>query len=558
MKRKIEYKVSGGGRVLPSARQWGGMQYEDNATELVFDISDTEVKKEGILWRIDFNSSAAGYNPSETLTVEGGKVKRLLPYDMTRCGGEIQVTLIGTEVDGEDKELSIAYSVPVTVYLTDVEQHEESAKEMAPRISAAEASAVDAAKRAKQSEEAAAESAEIAEEAKLKTEEARFALEEGATFVFQGGDAKSENEVDLVVDGELSEVSENPVQNKVVSKKLKEMAAAAGKIVAVGTIFPFAGEKAPDTFMICDGSALDVTEYPELFDVIGYSYGGEGDTFNLPDLRGRAIVGQNPADNDFNKIGKTDGEKEHKLTVEEMPSHTHNLYGSYTTTINISGGASYAKNGWIPNLLGETWQTGGAILHTGGEAAHNNMPPYSVCNFIIKVCKGVSTGISGGASVVFPEDSTSGSIGAEIVVDQELSAVSDNPVSNKAVTIPLRAAQNDIKNLQENVRIIESGTSGIWTYRVWSDGTAECWGTQSSCDATPWDSMMSMLSVKLPVAFVGVPSITCSGYQQATAYSYVTMATAENNAANAYMKCTNEPNETYPCWFNFYVIGKRG
>ena len=283
MKRKIEYKVTGGGRVSPSTRQWGGMQYEDRATELVFDISDTEVKKEGILWRIDFNSSAAGYNPSETLTVEGGRVKRLLPYDMTRCGGEIQVTLIGTEVDLEGKEQSIAYSVPVTVYLTEVEQDEDSEGKIAESLSAmensvkkmtetvedigadvsgkydylkdiyTEAEVID--RHIDEIKESGAvyvgsgempewanvqidpegnvldadeltqvrEAAEAVMVAKDKTEEARFALEEGAVFVFQGGDAKSENEVDLVVDGELSENSENAVQNKAVTSKLNEL-----------------------------------------------------------------------------------------------------------------------------------------------------------------------------------------------------------------------------------------------------------------------------------------------------------------------------------------------
>lgn len=283
MKRKIEYKVSDGGRVSPSTRQWGGMQYEDNATEIVFDISDTEVKKEGILWRIDFNSSAAGYNPSETLTVEDGKVKRLLPYDMTRCGGEIQVTLVGTEVGMDGEEQSIAYSVPVTIYLTDVEQDEDSEGKIAESLTAIENSVKTMTERLEDIGEDVSgkydylkdiyteaeiidrhideikesgkvyvgsgempewaniqidpegnvldadeltqvrEAAEAVMVAKAETEEARFALEEGSVFVFQGGDAKSENEVDLVVDGELSEVSENAVQNKAVSLRFKEI-----------------------------------------------------------------------------------------------------------------------------------------------------------------------------------------------------------------------------------------------------------------------------------------------------------------------------------------------
>ncbi|MBO5909443.1 MAG: hypothetical protein J6Q67_06705, partial [Clostridia bacterium] len=69
--------------------------------------------------------------------------------------------------------------------------------------------------------------------------------------------------------------------------------------------------------------------------------------------------------------------------------------------------------------------------------------------------------------VEFPEDSTSGSIGAEIVVDQELSAVSDNPIPNKAVTIPLRAAQNDIKKMSSKIY-----TKAVFGYR---EDTLENW-----------------------------------------------------------------------------------
>ena len=52
--------------------------------------------------------------------------------------------------------------------------------------------------------------------------------------------------------------------------------------VAVGTIYPYAGQTPPETFMFCDGTELDIDEYAELFGVIGYKFGGSGDKFNLP------------------------------------------------------------------------------------------------------------------------------------------------------------------------------------------------------------------------------------------------------------------------------------
>jgi hypothetical protein len=75
-------------------------------------------------------------------------------------------------------------------------------------------------------------------------------------------------------------------------------------------------------------------------------------------------------------IGQTGGEKTHTLSVDEMPSHNHSVYGGFTTTANNRGGASYEANGWIPMLGGNTYQTANALTNKGAGKAHNNMPPY--------------------------------------------------------------------------------------------------------------------------------------------------------------------------------------
>lgn len=158
---------------------------------------------------------------------------------------------------------------------------------------------------------------------------------------------------------------------------------------AVGTIYPYAGTVAPDSFMICDGSALDKNEYPELFAVIGYIFGGSDDTFNIPDLRGRTLVGLKPDDKDFDAVGKFAGEKEHNLTTLEMPAHTHmlwsNIAGMDTAAINTFDNIGYFPSGIITNQ-GEGVYTGSA----GSGKPHNNMPPYMVCNYIIKVVNKLS------------------------------------------------------------------------------------------------------------------------------------------------------------------------
>lgn len=92
----------------------------------------------------------------------------------------------------------------------------------------------------------------------------------------------------------------------------------------VGSIQLYAGSEVSDShWMVCDGSPQSKSAYPELFDTIGYTYGGSGDVFNLPNLQGMCIIGYSPNDSDFNVLGKTGGEKTVTLSVSQMPSHTH-------------------------------------------------------------------------------------------------------------------------------------------------------------------------------------------------------------------------------------------
>src|SRR5437588_12750130 len=96
----------------------------------------------------------------------------------------------------------------------------------------------------------------------------------------------------------------------------------------VGKIRMFAGNFAPAGWMFCEGELLPISEYETLFNLIGTTYGGDGQsTFALPDLQGRAPMhlGHGP------KIGRAAGREKVTLTVHEIPAQKHPLLHSGAT-----------------------------------------------------------------------------------------------------------------------------------------------------------------------------------------------------------------------------------
>lgn len=134
---------------------------------------------------------------------------------------------------------------------------------------------------------------------------------------------------------------------------------------------------APDAnWLICQGQSVLRADYPELFALIGTTYGSVDSThFTMPDYKGRVPVGVDSGQSEFNGMGETGGEKTHTLTTPEMPAHTHNINYSPDNT----PGGSFSS---IPYLGG----TGSVKVteSTGGGGAHNNLQPYITTTFIIR------------------------------------------------------------------------------------------------------------------------------------------------------------------------------
>ena len=110
----------------------------------------------------------------------------------------------------------------------------------------------------------------------------------------------------------------------------------------VGEIRMFAGNFPPNGWMFCEGQTLPISENEVLFQLIGTTYGGDGqETFNLPNLASRVPIhmGTGP-DGTTYQIGEMAGTEQETLTVQQIPSHTHPFTGSTSNGTQINPGGN--------------------------------------------------------------------------------------------------------------------------------------------------------------------------------------------------------------------------
>jgi microcystin-dependent protein len=148
----------------------------------------------------------------------------------------------------------------------------------------------------------------------------------------------------------------------------------------------FAGNFAPNGWQFCDGSLLPISEFDTLFNLIGTTYGGDGQaTFALPDLRGRVPVHQGAG---F-VMGQLGGVESVTLTAAQLPAHTHPLNATEalgsaavgpTGMLASSATQYYYGSGIPPTAMAAT-----AITPMGGGQSHENMAPFLAVSFIISL-----------------------------------------------------------------------------------------------------------------------------------------------------------------------------
>jgi microcystin-dependent protein len=154
----------------------------------------------------------------------------------------------------------------------------------------------------------------------------------------------------------------------------------------VGEVRLFAGNFAPAGWMFCEGQLLPISENETLFQLIGTTYGGDGEsTFALPDLRGRIPIHQG---NGF-ILAETGGAEEITLTVNQIPAHSHPFLATTSPGNSANPQPNLVANSpnvqvYIEDVTGVN-MSALAISSIGGSQPHTNFQPYLCVSFIISL-----------------------------------------------------------------------------------------------------------------------------------------------------------------------------
>lgn len=141
----------------------------------------------------------------------------------------------------------------------------------------------------------------------------------------------------------------------------------------IGYIMPYITDSPPPNVLACDGSNYLRVDYPELYAVLASVFIVDADTFTVPDLRGRTVIGAGSgAGLSTYAVGASVGEEDHTLNETEMPSHSHTIQYTITTLVLEPGEVTALTP--VPLLTAFTGDT-------GGDLPHNNIQPSYALNY---------------------------------------------------------------------------------------------------------------------------------------------------------------------------------
>jgi microcystin-dependent protein len=148
----------------------------------------------------------------------------------------------------------------------------------------------------------------------------------------------------------------------------------------------FGGNFAPLDWQFCNGQLLAISQNEVLFNLIGTTYGGDGqNTFALPDLRGRTPIHMGTGGGQSYVQGQQGGVENVTLTTAQLPVHNHPFTvqggggGSLTPSANFLAGSALGQYAPSPG----TATSGNVLGAAGGSQPHNNLMPYATVSFII-------------------------------------------------------------------------------------------------------------------------------------------------------------------------------
>jgi microcystin-dependent protein len=159
----------------------------------------------------------------------------------------------------------------------------------------------------------------------------------------------------------------------------------------VGEIRMFAGNFAPNGWMFCEGQTLPIAENEVLFQLIGTTYGGDGEeTFNLPNLASRVPIhmGTGP-DGTTYQIGEMAGTEQETLSVQQIPSHSHPLVASQAQAADQSPSGAVLAQSTVADMYildaPDATLAANSVQPAGGSQPHENTQPFLCINFIISL-----------------------------------------------------------------------------------------------------------------------------------------------------------------------------
>lgn len=158
----------------------------------------------------------------------------------------------------------------------------------------------------------------------------------------------------------------------------------------VGEVRPGGWNFAPAGWALCQGQLMSIAENDTLFNLIGTTYGGDGQsTFGLPDLQGRVPIHQGTNAGVTFAIGQQGGVEQVTLNTSQLPIHTHPALASSSNGNSNSVGnnvlAAAAPKVYVPGAVPDAPMNPGMIQPQGGNQPHDNLQPYLTLTWVISL-----------------------------------------------------------------------------------------------------------------------------------------------------------------------------